>query len=156
MKIHFLLDCFISKDKVMIRNERVQCFLLVQNSSKQQYSFHIFVWFIYYLKQIFKRTEIFNSYRHCVKSVRIRSFSGSYFAAFGLNTERYTVFSPNYQTNSEYRHFSCSERLPFKRTTAQKMKFTIMNFSIQWEQIITGYFLGIMSNTQNNCWNKAS
>ena len=75
MKIHFLLDCFISKDKVMFRNERVQYFLLVQNSSKQQHSLHIYVWFIYYLKQIFKRTEIFNSYRHCVKSVRIRSFS---------------------------------------------------------------------------------
>ena len=29
---------------------------------------------------------------HCVKSVRHRSFSGSYFPAFGLNTERYEVF----------------------------------------------------------------
>ena len=28
---------------------------------------------------------------HCVKSVRIRSFSGPYFPAFGLNTERYSV-----------------------------------------------------------------
>ena len=28
---------------------------------------------------------------HCVKSVRIRSFSGPYFFAFGLNTERYEV-----------------------------------------------------------------
>ena len=25
---------------------------------------------------------------HCVKSVRIRSYSGPYFPAFGLNTER--------------------------------------------------------------------
>ena len=30
-----------------------------------------------------------NSY--CVKGVRIRSFSGPYFSAFGLNTERYEV-----------------------------------------------------------------
>ena len=29
---------------------------------------------------------------HCVKSVRIRSCSGPYFSAFGLNTERYRVF----------------------------------------------------------------
>ena len=29
--------------------------------------------------------------RHCVKSVRIRSFSGPYFPAFGLNTERYSA-----------------------------------------------------------------
>ena len=28
---------------------------------------------------------------HCVKSVRIRSYSGPYFPAFGLNTERYEV-----------------------------------------------------------------
>ena len=30
-------------------------------------------------------------YPHCVKSVQIRSFSGPYFPAFGLNTERYNV-----------------------------------------------------------------
>ena len=28
---------------------------------------------------------------HCVKNVRIRSYSGPHFPAFGLNTERYTV-----------------------------------------------------------------
>ena len=28
---------------------------------------------------------------HCVKSVRIRSYSGLYFPAFGLNTEKYPV-----------------------------------------------------------------
>ena len=28
---------------------------------------------------------------HCVKSFRIRSYSGPYFPAFGLNTERYFV-----------------------------------------------------------------
>ena len=28
---------------------------------------------------------------HCVKSVRIRSYSGPHFPAFGLNTERYGV-----------------------------------------------------------------
>ena len=31
---------------------------------------------------------------HCVNSVQIRSFSGRYFPAFGLNTE-ISVFSPN-------------------------------------------------------------
>ena len=30
-------------------------------------------------------------YCHCVKSVHVRSFSGSIFPAFGLNTERYSV-----------------------------------------------------------------
>ena len=28
---------------------------------------------------------------HCVKSVRIRSYSGPYISGFGLNTERYKV-----------------------------------------------------------------
>ena len=28
---------------------------------------------------------------HCVKNVRIRSYSGSHFPVFGLNTERYSV-----------------------------------------------------------------
>ena len=31
-------------------------------------------------------------YFHCVKSVRIRSNSGLYFPAFGLNTERYFCY----------------------------------------------------------------
>ena len=30
-------------------------------------------------------------YVHCVKSVGIRNYSGPYFPAFGLNTERYGV-----------------------------------------------------------------
>ena len=30
-------------------------------------------------------------YNHCVKSVRIWRFSGLYFLAFGVNTERYCV-----------------------------------------------------------------
>ena len=36
---------------------------------------------------------------HCVKSVRIRKFSGPYFLAFGLNTD---------QKNVEYEHVSHS------------------------------------------------
>ena len=32
---------------------------------------------------------------HCVKSVRIRIYSGQHFPAFGMNAERYRVFSPN-------------------------------------------------------------
>ena len=47
---------------------------------------------------------------HCVKNVRIRTFSGSYIPAFRLNTS--SVFSPNagkYEPEkSEYRHFSGS------------------------------------------------
>ena len=52
---------------------------------------------------------------HCLKSVRIRRYSGPHFPAFGLNTERYSVspYSVRMQknvdhNNSEYGHFSRS------------------------------------------------
>ena len=35
-----------------------------------------------------------NKKLHCVKSVRIRSYSGPYFNVFGLNRERYRVYLP--------------------------------------------------------------
>ena len=52
----------------------------------------------------------------CVKSVRIGSYSGPYFPAFGLNTERYSPYSVRMrenadQNNSEYGHFLCSVSL---------------------------------------------
>ena len=40
------------------------------------------------------------SHSHCVKSFQIRSYSGLYFPAFGLNTD---------QNNSKYGHFLCSD-----------------------------------------------
>ena len=55
---------------------------------------------------------------HCVKCVQIRRFSGPYFPAFGLNTERYFV-SLRIQfecgkiltrKNSVFGHFSRSEK----------------------------------------------
>ena len=33
--------------------------------------------------------------QHCVNSVRIRTYSGPYFPAFGLNTPYLSIFSPN-------------------------------------------------------------
>ena len=39
--------------------------------------------------------------KHCVKSVRIRSYSGPHFPAFGMNTD---------QNNSKYEHFLRSEQ----------------------------------------------
>ena len=39
------------------------------------------------------KDEIMWNDKHCVKSVRIRYYSGPHFPVFGLNTERYRVFS---------------------------------------------------------------
>ena len=41
--------------------------------------------------QFIARTYAIISYLHSVKSVRVRSYSGLHFPAFGLNTERYSV-----------------------------------------------------------------
>ena len=51
--------------------------------------------------------------KYCVKSVRIRSYAGLYFPAFGLNTERYEysvrMRKNADQNNSEYGYFSHSD-----------------------------------------------
>ena len=39
--------------------------------------------------------------KHCVKSVQIRSFSGPYFPAFGLNTETYALYRISLRIQSE-------------------------------------------------------
>ena len=70
------------------------------------------------------KSDSFSAFRtnvsliHCVKSVHIRSFSGPYFLAFGLNTESLHSKAPysvriqenTDQKNSEYRHFLHSDR----------------------------------------------
>ena len=52
---------------------------------------------------------------HCVKSVRIRNYSGPHFLKFGLNTERYSVSLRMWenvdQNNSEYGHFLRSDSI---------------------------------------------
>ena len=47
---------------------------------------------------------------HCVKSVRIWSYSGPYFTAFGLRISPYSIrmLENAEQNNSEYRHVSRS------------------------------------------------
>ena len=48
---------------------------------------------------------LFPRNQHCAKSVRIWSYSGPHFAAFGLNTKYFSVFSANVRKcgkNAEY------------------------------------------------------
>ena len=50
--------------------------------------------------------------KHCVKSVRSRSFSGPYFPAFGLNTGKsIRMWENTDEKKSEYGHFSRSESI---------------------------------------------
>ena len=53
--------------------------------------FNIFTFSKSYKYFVFRGSYL-NADFHCVKSVCIRSNSGPYFRAFGLNTERYGVF----------------------------------------------------------------
>ena len=48
-----------------------------------------------YIQPLLIEIEKINNNLHYVKTVRIWSFSGPYFSAFGLNMKRYGVFSPN-------------------------------------------------------------
>ena len=58
-------------------------------------------------------------YRHCMKSVRIRSNSGPHSPAFGLNTGRYSVpysvrmWENAYQNNSQYGRVLRSQMLMY-------------------------------------------
>ena len=45
--------------------------------------------------------QVRNNNGHCVKSVRIRSYSGLHFSAYGLNSERYSVYSVSLHIQSE-------------------------------------------------------
>ena len=48
-------------------------------------------WLTNYVNKLKVRTNANFHSSHCLKSVRFRSFSGQYFPAFGLNTERYFI-----------------------------------------------------------------
>ena len=54
------------------------------------------------LPMLLQHWQIDKSNYHCAKSVEIRSFSGPYFPAFGLNTKIYGV---NFRIQSECRKY---------------------------------------------------
>ena len=67
---------------------------LLKVPSKKNYIHHVYLLiniFSFFLRKWGYLIIIFARKHHCVKSVCARSYSGSYFPAFGLNTERYSV-----------------------------------------------------------------
>ena len=78
---------------------------------------------------LFAKRNTNRKHKYCVKSVRVWSYSGPYFPAFGLNTERYGV-SPysvrmrenTDQNNSEYGHFLHSEKSQKKSNLKGNLK----------------------------------
>ena len=67
-------------------------------------------------------------YCHCVKNVRIRSYSGPYFPAFGLNTKKYSV---SLRIQSEYRQFLRSVREWHRRGKFLKKKTNRITFLLR-------------------------
>ena len=81
-----------------------------------QFQILLFVIFLVFLWGVIgEHWTVFIAEYHCVKSVRIRSFSGLYFPTFGLNTD---------QKNFEYGHFS--------RSALPTVKWEKTNMTIRW------------------------
>ena len=91
---HIFLSWGIIANKIFVvrvrKNSWLDTFLLIEFVFRKEND-------IQDLGAIMLLKYLYLSSSHCVKSVHIRSFSGPYFPAFGLNTD---------QKNSEYGHFS--------------------------------------------------
>ena len=75
---------------------------------------------------------------HCVKSVRIRSYSGPHFPAFGLNTERYRV---------SLRILSECEKMPTRITPNTNTFYAVVAMRLwEWESPVS------VKNVFQNCW----
>ena len=96
----------------------------------------VFYVYLHTLKFL-KHTKIGHS--HCAKSVSIRSYSRSYFPAFGLNTN---------QNNSEYGHFSLSALLKEKSITTGVI--------ISFDPDVKKVFLEISQNWQESTSTRVS
>ena len=93
-----------------------------------QFQILLFVIFLVFLWGVIgEHWTVFIAEYHCVKSVRIRSFSGLYFPTFGLNTD---------QKNFEYGHFS--------RSALPTVKWEKTNMTIRWlVRNVSSYLLPI-------------
>ena len=86
------INYFLSKLRLVFEGD----LYLKAASIRENTVFNFFQYAICYGKRILTARWIY-THMHCVKSVRIRKFSGSCFPAFGLNTKRYSV-SPRIQS----------------------------------------------------------
>ena len=98
----------------------------------------------------YRKTSSLIGKLNSVKSVHIWSYSGPYFPAFGLNTERcispysFCMWEYTDQNNSEYGHFSRSEssQITFKTT----VKTTVGFYQKQT------WFLSKTNLPRKSCW----
>ena len=102
------------------------------------------------LRKILKYQEIleYQPFLHCVKSVRIRSFSTSHFPAFGINMD---------QKNSEYGHFSRSVTLNSLFLSDYFFEVSCLVFFKQFKYVSFDFCKSRKHNNFHNfhaCWNE--
>ena len=83
---------------------------------------------------------------HCVKNVRIWSFPGPHFPAFGLNTERYEV---SLRIQSE------CEKIRTRKTPNTDPFYTVLNITYIFEELLLAAFviLSLTCETQSQIKN---
>ena len=74
---------------------------MTSNSAKLYFSLVLLLVFKKKITLPILKNTLPGCFRHCMKSVRIRSFSGPHFPAFGLNTET-NIYSVNLRIYFEW------------------------------------------------------
>ena len=80
-----------------------------------------------YNKTEFRKTNSDFYHQHCVKSVRVRSYSGPYFSALGLNTERYEI---SLRIQSKYGNIPNMDNFHAVQGIAEQTEFAFFLFYI--------------------------
>ena len=75
---------------------------------------------------------------HCMKSVRIRSFPGSYFPTFGLNTERFRALSCTEITGAQNQSI-CSNEKWVKTLMLSVIRYVNIVKILQWSRFWRQY-----------------
>ena len=106
----------------------------------------------------------FQRFNHCVKSIRIRSYSGLHFPEFGLNLDLVQMRENADQNNSEYGHFLRSEcfwwKYCWKTVEFPKTSIKMKNFKTFCEPKTASRFKEIVQYPPPNksfllLWNKS-
>ena len=108
----FLHNSYARNRNYLLTYRRTYNFILLRNYNAEPYD---------NAKKDFHQISVSREFikdKYCVVSVGIQSYSGPYFPAFGLNTERNWKYGLN---NSEHGHFWRSESFLPKFTKAQNV-----------------------------------
>ena len=93
------------------------------------------------LKSVSMLQEVYYSHFiiHCVKRVRIRSYSGSHFRIWSISSYSVRIRKNADQNNSEYGHFSRSDNLflSYAVTLESRRRARFMELQVSWTMTLT-------------------